>query len=263
MMSQTGFIVFLLSVLFFNTRNECFSQENRNSVELAARHEVFYQGLPDRSFFSLQYGRLIKEHELFFRINSMWRPDNYGLQFETDFYPKFPPRMYGYFNLGYSASALFPRLRTAAEAFRSFNGGWEFSLGLRTLHMSNYNILSLTGTAGKYIGNWYGYLRPTVSFLTDGTALGMLLEIRRYFGTGASYLGVMFFRGRDAGITRDFNAIENSFGLETYMLRVKAKIALNHLTDLTVGADYSGIFIPSRGRFIGLAGIDAIIRRRF
>ncbi len=235
----------------------------RNSIEGAGRYEYWADGFPDRYFLYLQYGRKIKEHQLFFRLNSVWRAGEQGLQYEVDFYPKFSPKSYGYFNIAYSNSPLLPRLKTAAEVFRSLNKGWEVSLGIRTVHIPDYNIFSVTGIVGRYFGNWYVYGRPTINFLKNDINMNFLAEARLYSGDGKSYLGVMALYGTDVGVTRDFNAIENSFGLETYLIRFKALVNVTEKTDISGGIDFSGYNIPSAGGYVPVVGIDVAIRRRF
>jgi YaiO family outer membrane protein len=235
----------------------------RNSIEGAGRYEYWANGFPDRYFLYLQYGRKIREHQLFFRLNSVWRAGEQGLQYEVDFYPKFSPKSYGYFNVGYSNSPLLPRLKTAAEVFRSLNRGWEVSLGIRTVHIPDYNIFSVTGIVGRYFGNWYVYGRPTINFFKNDINMNFLAEARLYSGDGKSYIGMMALYGTDVGVTRDFNAIENSFGLETYLIRFKALVNVTENTDVSGGVDFSGYNIPSAGGYVPVVGIDVTIRRRF
>lgn len=237
--------------------------EKRNSIEGAGRYEYWANGFPDRYFLYLQYGRKIREHQLFFRLNSVWRAGEQGLQYDVDFYPKFSPKSYGYFNVGYSNSPLLPRLKTAAEVFRSLNKGWEVSLGIRVVHIPDYNIFSVTGIVGRYFGNWYVYGRPTINFLKNDINMNFLAEARLYSGDGRSYIGMMALYGTDVGVTRDFNAIENSFGLETYLIRFKALVNVTENTDVSGGVDFSGYNIPSAGGYVPVVGIDVTIRRRF
>jgi YaiO family outer membrane protein len=236
---------------------------NRNSIEGAARYEYWAQGFPDRYFLYLQYGRRIREHQIFLRLNSVWRAGEQGLQYEADFYPKFSPKSYGYFNIGYSNSSLLPRFKTAAEVFRSLKRGWEVSLGIRTVHIPDYNIFSVTGIVGRYFGNWYVYGRPTINFLKDDINMNFLAEARLYSGDGKSYIGMMALYGTDVGVTRDFNAIENTFGLESYLIRFKALVNVTDNTDVSGGVDFSGYNIPSVGGYVPVVGIDVTIRRRF
>ncbi len=255
--------IVLILLMVIITSVKMYAQEKRNSIEVAGRYEYWTDVYPDRYFLYVQYGRKIKEHQIFFRINSIWRNRDHGFQYEIDFYPKFSPRSYGYFNMAYSNSPLMPNFRTAAEVFRVLNNDWEVSLGIRTVHLPDYTIFSLTGIVGKYIGNWYIYGRPTINFLKDDISMNFLVEARKYTGEGSGYIGMLVLYGTDFGTVRDFNAIENSFGLETYLVRFKSLINLTVNTDLTIGVDFSGINIPERNKYVPVIGADVIIRRRF
>ena len=234
-----------------------------NSIEASARYEYWSDGYPDRTYAYLQYGRIIKEHQLFFRLNSLWTNQQQGFQYEVDFYPKFGKRSYGYFNVAYSNFKIFAKFRTAAEVFKGINNGWEFSLGLRTVHIPDYNIYAATGTVGKYLGNWYIYGRPTVNFLETGVSLSILLEGRLYSGDGKSYMSAMIFNGADVGAVRDFNAIENTLGLDTWLIRFKTLQNIAENTDISFGIDYSALFNVAQDKWINVVGIDGTIRRRF
>ena len=234
-----------------------------NSFELASRNEFFSDGIPNRFFIYFQYGRKLGPHELFLRLNSVHRPGiKSGLSYEADFYPKFDDKTYGYFAFAYSNSPLFPRFRTGAEVIRVFNV-WEIGLGVRTSHPPDYDIFAITSFIGLYHGNWFTYFRPTLSFLEDGVASNFVLSTRRYSGDGKSYYEFQVVKGTDTGVTRDFNAIENSFGFDTWVVRFKVQKSLNELTTLSGGIDYSGLFIPQRDKYSKIFGFDVILRRYF
>lgn len=234
----------------------------KNSIEIGGRIDDYSDGLSNRYFSYIQYGRKIKQHDLFFRLNSAWRVGEQGFQYDIDFYPKFSSRAYGFFSLSYSNSILFPRWRTAAEYFSSFGKRWEASLGIRTIHPPDYTIIAPTGTVGVYLGNWYIYLRPTLNILQDGISTSWLLDARWYW-SDRSYFEMMVFRGIDTGAVRDFNSIENSFGLDTYLGRVAANFDINKKTVIKIGSDYSALFIPERDSYINVWAWDIKIRRYF
>ena len=245
-----------------NKSVELNAQEDNNSIEIGGRIDNYYDGVPDRYFSYVQYGRKIKQHDLFFRLNSVWRSGDQGFQYDIDFYPKFSKRAYGYFSLSYSNSFLFPQWRTAAEYFSSFGKRWEASLGIRTIHPQDYLIIAPTGTIGVYLGNWYLYLRPTLNILRDGVSTSWLLDARWYW-SGKSYLEFMVFRGVDTGAVRDFNSIENSFGMDTYLARVAANFNINSRTVIKIGTDYSALFIQERDNYVNDWAWDIQIRRYF
>jgi YaiO family outer membrane protein len=239
-----------------------FSQ--KNSIEALSRYEHWNKGMSDRTFFYGQYGRHEEKFDAFVRSTIMLRDGESGLIFDADYYPKFK-KGYGYFNLGYSnAELFFPRLRGAAEVYKPITKKIEASLGTRYINVNfpeQYNIWSLTGTLGYYFGDYFAYVRPTVSFIDDGIGWNGMGVIRRYFDK--NYVELMAAKGVDTGISRNVNAIENNFGLQSYIVRVKGYYNLNELTILSLGYDFSGIFIPAKDEYTQINSIDITIRRKF
>lgn len=238
-------------------------QELKNSVEVGFRNESWNGGLPNRNYTFFQYGRKINSHNLFGRVNLLWRNNQLGSQYEVDFYPKFTPKSYGYINVGVSSFFLFPKFKTGIEYYRTIAKQWEVSLGLRSTHPKGLDIYSITGTVGVYYSNWFSYVRPIVSLLNGSTAVSMLVSTRRYFGEGYSYLEILLFRGNDTGEVINLNSAENSLGLESYLFRLKAQVRLNTKYTLAGGVDYSGIFIVQRNKYIQAVSLDIMIRRSF
>lgn len=239
-----------------------FSQ--KNSVEFLSRYEYWNKGMSDRTFFYGQYGRHDLKYDAFLRSTIMLRDGNAGVLFDADYYPKFK-KGYGYFNFGYSNSEkFFPKFRTAGEIYRPFAKKFEGSLGFRYINVAypeQYNIWSLTGTLGYYFGDYFAYVRPTVSFIDDGIGWNGMGVIRRYFDK--NYVEFMAGKGVDTGISRNVNAIENNFGLQSYILRVKGLYNINELTSASFGYDFSGIFLPSKNEYVQINSVDLTIRRKF
>ena len=252
--------VLTCSIVFFSIVAQ--GQSLPNSIEAGWRFDDFLDGLSDRNIAYLQYGRKFNNHELLFRVNSVWRFGTTGVQGEIDFYPKFSEKAYGYFNIGYSGSPLFPQWRAGAEYFTGFARKWEASLGIRTIFPQGTSIIAPTGTIGVYLGRWYTYLRPTLNILPDGVSLSVLWDTR-YYWTDFSFLQLYLFRGTDNGTIRDFNAIENTLGLDTYLIRTAVNFNLQQKTILKIGTDYSWLFIPERDSFIRDWGFDITLRRNF
>jgi YaiO family outer membrane protein len=123
------------------------------------------------------------------------RFDQFGHQIEVDAYPRLSPNVYAYLNAGYSPSDIFPTWRYGAELYAAVPGGFEVSAGARLLAFDERDVVLYTGSLGKYIPNYYGALRPTLSF-RDGEALfsaGLL--VRRYLGDTYRYVDLRAGRG--------------------------------------------------------------------
>jgi YaiO family outer membrane protein len=262
MLKQVTIQISIIVLWWVGSVSTIRAQNLVNSIETGGRIDNYTEGIGDRYFLYLQYGRKFNGHELLFRLNSAWRSSTQGYQYEVDFYPKFSERAYGYFNIGSSNSIIFPQWRTAAEYFTMIGEKWEASLGMRTIHPPDYSIIAPTGTVGVYLGGWYIYLRPTLNILRDGISTSWLLDARWYW-SNRSYLQFLVFRGIDTGAVRDFGAIENTLGLDTYLGRVAVNFDIDNKTILKVGTDYSALFLPEMDMYIKDLAIDITLRRNF
>lgn len=110
-----------------------------------------------------------------------------GEQFEVDAYPRISPRFYGYLNAGWSPSEIFPELRLGAELYANAGGGIELSAGARRLEFATRGVTILTGSVGRYAGNYYFSARPYVTPRDEGTSYSGTLLARRYFSGADSY----------------------------------------------------------------------------
>jgi YaiO family outer membrane protein len=254
--------IFSISVLILISTSYSFSQ--KNSIEVFNRNEIWGSNMPNRTFLYTQYGRHEKKFDLFIRPTIMFTNGSKATILDTDFYPKFT-KGYGYFNLAYSNSTqFFPRIRAGGEIYKPIGKTFEGSLGARYINIvypENYNIYSLTGTLGKYFGDYFTYIRPTMSIIDDGVVWNGMWALRRYFNK--DYIELMMGRGVDTGIERNVSAIENNFGLQTYMVRLKGNLNITELTTISLGYDYSGIYIPARDGYININSIDLSLKRKF
>jgi type V secretory pathway adhesin AidA len=105
-----------------------------------------------------------------------------------------------------------------------------------------------------------------LSILNDGgTAWSGMIVTRRYFGEGKTYIEGTFLRGKDTGTFRSIGSIENSFGLDTYLIRLKGNISLRNNFVISFGTDYSGIFIPKNNgtTTLNILGFDLSLKKTF
>lgn len=123
------------------------------------------------------------------RVNVARRFAQTGWQGELDAYPRITRSTYVYLNAGYSGADIFPSWRFGAEVFRSLPGAWEASAGLRQLRFEGSPVTLLTGTVGRYVGNYWVSLRPYLRERTDGWSTSGSLQARRYFEDGDNYIG--------------------------------------------------------------------------
>jgi hypothetical protein len=93
-----------------------------------------------------------------------------------------------------------------------------------------------------------------------------MIVTRRYFGEGKTYVEAMFLRGDDTGTERLMGSIENSFGLDTYLIRLKGNIRLPKNFNIAFGTDYTGIFIPKANNAtteLNILGFDLTLKKEF
>lgn len=139
----------------------------------------------------VQYSRDTKAGPLTGRLHYQNRFDQNGLQVEADYYPRIADNWYGFMSVGYSSSILFPELRGGGEIHHILPGSYELSAGFRYLNF-NSPVWILTGSAGKYLGNWLFIFRPFFTPNSVEVAQSYNVIVRRYFPGTQNYLN---FRG--------------------------------------------------------------------
>ena len=239
----------------------------KHSIEFRQRYENFTTSDTYRLYSSLQYGyKIAGKHDIFGRVIYQNINGESALQSMVDFYPTYN-KGYMFFSLRYSNSHLFPKIIAMGEVYRKVMKKHEASFGLRYIRpLDKYNIYVITGTYGIYHGNWFTYLRPMMNFLEDGLSWSGMVVTRRYFGLGKTYLEAMVLYGDDTGTSRPVGSIENSFGANTYFIRLKAHFNLPKNFTLEIGSDYSGIFIPKANGStseVNIWGIDVGLKKTF
>lgn len=257
-------VLFLLLVLPIMV----FGQDSlKNTVEFNQRYENFIGRDTYRTFTSLAYGRKVAgKHDLYGRLIYQNRDGEGALQSIVDFYPTYN-KGYMFFSFRYSNSILFPQITGIGEVYRTVGKKFEASLGARYIRpLEDYNIYVLTGTFGMYHGNWFTYVRPMLNFLEDGTGWSGMIVTRRYFGAEKNYIEATYLRGKDAGTTRPVGSVVNSFGLDTYLFRLKGNVVLPKNFTASLGVDYSGIYIPKANdgtTELNILGVDITIKKKF
>lgn len=233
----------------------------RNSFEIGGRLESYKDPYKDRTYAYFQYGRKFKSVDYFARLLHYSVGSNNAFMVESDVYWKFKKNGYSFFNAGYSDSELLPNYRLRAEVYRNYKR-WEYSLGAGLVKPKNYDVIPMvTGTIGYYFGNYFVYARPTLSFVDDGVAKSLFLSGRHYFSK-TDYLEASFLKGEDTGAGRNFSAVENSFGLDTYLIRLSGRMKRGKYK-FGMGVDYGGLFIPQRDEYAKFVGVDVFINREF
>jgi YaiO family outer membrane protein len=111
------------------------------------------------------------------------------LQYQVDAYPRITGSDYMYLSAAFSGSKRFPKHYLGGEWYHSFSRGFEASLGFRWLRWRE-SVIYYTGSAGKYLGNYWLSLRAYVTPSEEFTGQTWTLSARRYLATGEDYLGL-------------------------------------------------------------------------
>lgn len=116
---------------------------------------------------------------------------------EVEFYPRFRPGTYAYFNGGVAPDpTLYPSYRVAFDLFHAIGKGYEASVGARYVNFATGTQMYVT-TLAKYVGHWMltGKFYYVVSE-DNPHSTSYHGGVRRYYGSdGTSYAGLAYSHG--------------------------------------------------------------------
>lgn len=167
-------------------------QNKKNSAAIGLTYDRYGDDLEDWQKMSLEYRRHTSGGPIIGRLNMGHRFELTDYQGEIDYWPEYNENWYSYFNVGLSGGDLFPEFRGGAELYRALPQGFETSFGFRYLKFSEDDVIILTASVGKYIGNWLLIARPYFTPQDSGVSSSFTFLARRYLGnpdTFASLLG--------------------------------------------------------------------------
>ncbi len=186
------------------------SSNNSNSLGIDYSYVTFQGDIDPWQQAALSLGRRTSRGMVFGRLNYANRFATSGLQVEGDAYPVLSKRTYAYLNAGYSRSSIFPEWRVGGELFTSLPRAWEASLGFRQLRFGGPPVTLLTGSAGKYHGNYWYSVRPYLRKASNGYSKSANLTTRRYFADADNYFGARVGYGSTPGDPRDPSELARS-----------------------------------------------------
>lgn len=149
----------------------------------------FHDTLDPWHLASVSVGRRTRAGSVAGRINYANRFGASGTQVEAEAYPSLTRRTYAYLDAGYAHASIFPSWRFGAELFGNLPHAWEASLGVRQLRFAGPPVTLVTGAMGKYLGNAWVSVRPTVRRSLDGYAASTSITGRKYFADADTYVG--------------------------------------------------------------------------
>lgn len=145
------------------------------------------------------------------RVTQSARFDDFGTLYELDAYPSIGKNGYAYLNVGGSGASFFPKFRFGASYYHNLPKAWEIEGGYRYLGFTEVTNI-ITGSLGKYAGNWWINLRLNV--IPDGSSTGTSSQLtaRYYFKTSEDFFSLQLGTGVSPDEeTRDQTQLLNSY----------------------------------------------------
>jgi YaiO family outer membrane protein len=193
-----------------------------NALGATYDYDYFYGDLSPWNTYSV-YGRTHTDltGSLIARVTHSERFDGRGTQAELDAFPSLGKNKYGYFNVGYSQASFFPKFRFGTSVFWNLPKAYELEAGYRFLQFSDATHI-ITGSAGKYISNWWLNLRLNFIPGKDGSSTSANFQTRYYFNGPEDFFSIQLSTGVSPDEeTRDFQSqLLNSY---------RARIGYQHL----------------------------------
>jgi YaiO family outer membrane protein len=174
---------------------------------------------------SLSYGRKTAIGPVIARVNWAQRYGKQGYQYELDAYPTLGKKNFGYLNFGYSDASFFPTYRYGAELYHKFPKNFEASIGMRALYFKSDEFYTITGSLGKYLGNYWLSLRAYVTPDSTGTYVSGQFQARRYFSDAQNYIGLKLNYGVSPDERNRYSQTTTFLGLQSQSIRLE----YNHL----------------------------------
>lgn len=146
------------------------------------------------------------------RVTQSARFDDFGTLVELDAYPSIGKNGYAYLNIGGSGASFFPKFRFGASYYHNLKKAWEVDLGYRYLGFTEVTHI-ITGSVGKYVGNWW--LNARLNVIPDpdlGASTSTQLTARYYFKTAEDFFSLQLGTGVSPDEeTRDLSQLLNSY----------------------------------------------------
>jgi YaiO family outer membrane protein len=145
------------------------------------------------------------------RVTQSLRYEDFGTLVELDAYPSIGKNGYAYLNVGGSGAGFFPKFRFGASYYHNLEKAWEVEGGYRYLGFSSATHI-ITGSVGKYLGNWWLNVRLNVIPDDAGTSTSSQFTARYYFKTAEDFFSLQLGTGVSPDEeTRDQSQLLNSY----------------------------------------------------
>lgn len=232
---------------------KCLEPKNEIGIDI---DEAYVSDLTQWwDYASIHYYRFTDGGTFGGRINFSKRFGTTGEQYQLEAYPKiFDIGMvalsYAYAN---STQIVFPDMQYTIEPYFYLRGDFEVSLGERFLRSQSVGIYDTTASLGKYIGNYFIWMRdyhftPKASDLLE-------LGLTRYFSDKNSFLTIKGVYGRAPDIA-DLAPLNQIIVLKMYGLSLSGKMPLTKSLFARAGVGYMHQRFPSE-RIRNISDISA------
>ena len=219
-------------------------------------------GIDPWNMVSLSYGRKTAIGPVIARVNWAHRYDIEGFQYELDAYPTINKKNYAYLNFGYSDVVFFPTYRYGAEWYHKFPKEFEASIGMRALYFDKDQYYTITGSVGKYVGNYWLSLRGYVTPDSTGTYVSGQFQARRYFSDALNYVGVKVNFGVSPDERNRYSQSATYLGLQSQSVRLEYNHLFRKVWSLYLGPTYLHQEFPNKG-YVNTFSLEAGIIRYF
>lgn len=194
---------------------------NVNAVGATYDYDTFYGDIAPWHTWSV-YGRTRTKltGALIARVTQSSRFGSFGTQYELDAYPSIGKNGYAFLNVGASGASFFPKIRFGASYFHNLPKAWEIEGGYRYLGFASVTHI-LTGSVGKYVGNWWLNLRSNVIPSPNSTGTSLQFTARYYFKSAEDFFSIQL----GSGVSPDEETRDQTQLLNSY----RARLGYQHL----------------------------------
>lgn len=161
-----------------------------NQILVSYSADIYSEIYDPMHYYTLQYGKLTSRGSIIARYNLNNKFKTYGSQFEIDAYPSIAKGIYGYLNIGYSKSSIFPTWRFGAQVYKSLPSSFEVSAGIRSLKFGKNYTNIYTGSIGKYFGSSFAFMVPYFINSAEGWSKSSTFTYRKYRANADQFFAV-------------------------------------------------------------------------
>lgn len=171
-------------------RNRLSNDRVSNALQMYYTRDQFSEVFDPWNHVSFRYQRMTGSGPVLAHLNVADRFGDQAFQGVLEMYPRLGEMWYGYLQAGWSPGSVFPTWRLSGELYRTFESGWEVSAGARYLQFGTGDVVIISGSVSRFIGNWMITARPFFGTGDEGLSRAGNLMVRHYFGNPDTHLSL-------------------------------------------------------------------------